>query len=84
MILAPEIEVCPMCGQTLESRQNWHTRKTIKTMEGPLFVAGRSKACQNPTCRNYGKRYYASRVGLYSLPQSSYGLDVLAFIGWQH
>ena len=53
-------------------------------MKGPLFVAGRSEECQNQACRNYGKRYYASRVWRYSLPQSSYGLDVLAFIGWQH
>jgi uncharacterized protein with NRDE domain len=53
-------------------------------MKGPLFVAGRSEECQNQACQNYGKRYYASRVWRYSLPQSSYGLDVLAFIGWQH
>jgi len=73
-----------MCGQALQSRRNWHSRKTIQTLKGPLFVAGRTKECQNQACRNYGKRYYASRVWLYSLPQSSYGLDVLAYIGWQH
>ena len=38
----------------------------------------------NSTCRNYGKRYYAGQVWLYSLPGSTYGLDVLAWIGWQH
>ena len=84
LILAPDLETCPICGQDLKSRRNWHSRKTIQTLNGPLFVAGRSKECQNPACRNYGKRYYASRVWLYSLPNSSYGLDVLAFIGWQH
>jgi hypothetical protein len=84
VILAPEVVECPMCGQELKSRRNWHSRKTIQTLKGPLFVAGRSKECQEKTCRNYGKRYYASRVWLYSLPQSSYGLDVLAYIGWQH
>jgi len=84
IILGPEVEVCPLCGQRLKSRRNWHSRKTIQTMKGPLFVAGRSEECQNQACRNYGKRYYASRVWRYSLPQSSYGLDVLAFIGWQH
>jgi hypothetical protein len=84
IILGPEVEVCPLCGQGLKSRRNWHSRKTIQTMKGPLFVAGRSEECQNRACRNYGKRYYASRVWRYSLPQSSYGLDVLAFIGWQH
>jgi Transposase, Mutator family len=84
VILAPEVENCPMCGQPLNSLRNWHSRKTIQTLNGPLFVAGRSKECQNPGCAKRGMRYYASRVWLYSLPQSSYGLDVLAFIGWQH
>lgn len=84
LVLAPDLEFCPICGQGLKSRRNWHSRKTIQTLNGPLFVAGRSKECQNTACRNYGKRYYASRVWLYSLPKSSYGLDVLAFIGWQH
>jgi hypothetical protein len=28
--------------------------------------------------------YYANRVLLISLPKSTYGLDVLAYIGWQH
>jgi len=31
-----------------------------------------------------GKHYHASGVLRISLPQSTYGLDVLAFIGWQH
>jgi hypothetical protein len=51
---------------------------------GTLFVAGKSKSCLNPACRNYEKRYYAGRVWLYSLPGSTYGLDVLAWIGWEH
>lgn len=59
-------------------------RKTIQTLNGPVFVAGKSKECLNPACENYGKHYYASRVWLLSLPNSTYGLDVLAWIGWQH
>ena len=47
-------------------------------------MAGKSKECANPSCRNYQKHYYASQVWLYSLPNSSYGLDVLDFLGWQH
>jgi hypothetical protein len=84
IILAPEIEVCPICGQGLKPLRNWHSRKAIQTLKGPLFVAGKSNACQNEICQNYRKRYYASRVWLYSLPRSSYGLDVLAYIGWRH
>lgn len=84
IILDPDLETCPQCGQGLKARRNWHTRKTIQTLNGPLFVAGKSKVCLNAACRNYQKRYYAGRVWLYSLPNCSYGLDVLAFIGWQH
>jgi hypothetical protein len=47
-------------------------------------VAGRSKECVNPACAHFGRHYYASRALLISLPYSTYGLDVLAFIGWQH
>lgn len=84
VILEPDIETCPICAQALKARRNWHSRKTIQTLNGPLFVAGKTKECVNPNCRNYHKRYYASRVWLYSLPGSTYGLDVLAWIGWQH
>lgn len=84
LVLEPEIKTCPVCGEMLKARRNWHTRKTIQTLEGPLFVAGKSKECLNAGCRNYQKRYYASRVWRYSLPGSSYGLDVLAWIGWEH
>ncbi len=84
LIIECDLEVCPICGSMLKPRLPWHTRKTIQTLQGPLFVAGKSKECANPSCRNYQKHYYASRVWLYSLPNSSYGLDVLAFIGWQH
>jgi hypothetical protein len=35
-------------------------------------------------CQHAGAHYYASGVLLISLPYSTYGLDVLAFIGWQH
>jgi hypothetical protein len=53
-------------------------------MNGPLFVAGKSKKCASPDCSHSGHHYHANRVLQISLPQSTYGLDVLAFIGWQH
>jgi hypothetical protein len=59
-------------------------RKTIQTLDGPLFVAGKSRECANSQCSHQGTVYYASRVWLYSLPFSTYGLDVLAYIGWHH
>ncbi|MBD2731890.1 hypothetical protein H6G96_37885 [Nostoc sp. FACHB-892] len=59
-------------------------RKTVQTMDGAVFVAGKSKECINSSCTHFGKHYYATGVLKYSLPYSTYGLDVLAFIGWQH
>jgi hypothetical protein len=59
-------------------------RKYVQTMKGPLFVAGKSKICDAPDCTHRGNHYHASRVWRISLPRSTYGLDVLAFIGWQH
>jgi len=53
-------------------------------MKGPLFLAGRAKVCVNEECSHKGIRYYASQVLLLSLPSSTYGLDVLAYIGWRH
>ena len=58
--------------------------KTIQRLDGPLFVAGKSRECANSQCSHCGTAYYASRVWLYSLPFSTYGLDVLAYIGWRH
>jgi hypothetical protein len=84
MIVECELETCVHCGQPLQPRKPWHTRKMVQTMQGPVFVAGKSKKCTNPACPHSGKHYYASRVLLISLPYSTYGLDVLAFIGWQH
>lgn len=84
IIVDCDLETCPICDSDLEPRRPWHMRKTIQTLSGPVFVAGKSKACANPSCQNFRKHYYASRVWLLSLPNSTYGLDVLAYIGWRH
>ncbi len=83
-IVECEQDICIPCGETLRPRKAWHMRKTVQMLKGPVFVAGRSKECVNPACAHLGLHYYASGVLLLSLPHSTYGLDVLAFIGWQH
>jgi hypothetical protein len=84
IIVECELDTCIHCGSPLKPRKPWHTRKTAQTMNGSVFVAGKSKECVNPACAHSGTHYYASGVWLISLPHSTYGLDVLAFIGWQH
>jgi hypothetical protein len=84
VILECELEECVHCGGPLVPGGTWHVRKYVQTMNGPLFVAGKSKKCASPECSHSGHHYHANRVLRISLPQSTYGLDVLAFIGWQH
>ena len=90
MIVECEMEKCIHCGAELEDRRTWHMRKTVQTLQGPLFVAGKSKKCANPECAHSGAHeqsegdYYATGVLTISLPNSTYGLDVLAYIGWRH
>ena len=84
VIVECDLNTCPHCGGVLKARKPWHSRKYVQTLAGPLFVAGRSKECANPACPHVGAHYYASRVLMISLPYSTYGLDVLACIGWQH
>jgi len=84
VILECELEACVHCGRPLVPSGTWHMRKYVQTMKGPLFVAGKSKICDGPDCTHGGHHYHASQVWQISMPQSTYGLDVLAFIGWQH
>ena len=83
-IYVSEVSHCVHCGGELSVRVNWHMRKAIQTLKGPLLVAGRAKVCTNEECAHRGTRYYASQVLLLSLPSSTYGLDVVAYIGWRH
>jgi len=84
VILECELEECVHCGGPLVPSGTWHVRKYVQTMKGPLFVAGKSKKCAALDCSHSGHHYHASKVLRISLPQSTYGLDVLTFIGWQH
>ena len=84
IIVECELEQCVHCGSPLVDRDTWYVKKYVQTMDGPVFVAGKSKKCVNPDCTHKDEYYYARGVLLISLPYSTYGLDVLAFIGWQH
>lgn len=84
VIIECELDECIHCGEALVSSGTWHARKYVQTMNGPLFVAGKSKKCGSPDCIHREHHYHASGMLRISLPQSTYGLDIMAFIGWQH
>jgi hypothetical protein len=83
-IIECDFDECIHCGACLVPGQGWHIHKHVQTLQGPIFVAGKNKRCLNPACFYFQKKYYASGVSKYSLPHSTYGIDVLAFIGWEH
>ena len=84
IIVECELEQCVHCESPLANRDTWYVKKYVQTMNGPVFVAGKSKKCVNSDCTHTAEYYYARGVLMISLPYSTYGLDVYAFIGWQH
>jgi hypothetical protein len=84
LIVPCDRETCLHCGQLLAPRKTWSIKKYLQTLDGPLFVAGKRKRCVNPACLHPAATYFASGVLSISLPYRTYGLDVLAFIGWRH
>jgi hypothetical protein len=84
LIIPCDRETCLHCGQPLVHRNTWYVKKYVQTLDGPVFVAGKSHRCHNPSCSHPGATYDASGVLSISLPHSTYGRDVVAFIGWRH
>ena len=84
IILPCEFEQCLHCGEPLVESGTYHMRKYVQTLTGPLYVSGKSKVCVNEGCAYQGRHYHARGALQNSLPFSTYGLDVLAYIGWQH
>jgi len=77
-----ELETCPHCGTPLRLSGHYTWRKTVQTLNGVVYVASRPKECPNPGCPQYGQRYPSAAAQQVALPYSTYGLDVVAQIGW--
>jgi hypothetical protein len=79
-----ELECCPECGQKLSSQgTSAHSRKTVQTLEGEFYVVAYSRVCRNPECSQFGTHYHAAEQLKVSPPYSTYGMDVIAFVGIQ-
>ena len=80
-----ELACCPHCGERLSSVGcSTHSNKTVQTLAGEFYVVAYSRVCQNPECDAYGTHFHAGRHLRVSPPYSTYGLDVIAFVGIQH
>jgi hypothetical protein len=79
-----ELENCPECGERLSAQgSSAHSRKTVQTLEGEFYVVAYSRVCQNPDCSKSGTHYHAAEHLKVSPPYSTYGMDVIAFVGIQ-
>lgn len=77
-----ELETCPACGEPLHLSGHYSWRKTIQQLDKVVYVASRPRECRNPACRLHGQRYISAAAQSVALPHSTYGLDVVAQIGW--
>jgi hypothetical protein len=81
-IYKPEIEACPHCEETLEERSYYQWRKTVQQLDGAVYVASRAKECLNPECDHRGEAHFSAAAQMVTVPECTYGLDVIAQIGW--
>ena len=79
-----ELKHCLGCGEPLSSTGSTaHSAKTVQTLNGEFYVVAYSRRCWTPGCIHFGKHYHASGHLQVSLPYSTYGLDVVAYVGIQ-
>ena len=81
-IYRPESEVCRHCGQPLHDRGYYQWRKTVQQLDGPRYVASLATVCANPQCDHQGEPYTSAAAQMVTVPECTYGLDVIAQIGW--
>jgi len=77
-----ELTRCPACGTPLQPCQHLSWTKTVQHLDRVVVVASRPKECPNPACAEARRRYPSAAAQTVALPHSTYGLDVLALIGW--
>ena len=81
-IYKPKIKVCPNCGEDLEDRSYYQWRKTVQQLDGCVYVASCAKECVNPECSQRGEAHFSAAAQMVTVPECTYGLDVIAQIGW--
>jgi hypothetical protein len=81
-IYKPEIETCPHCGEPLVAQRYYQWRKRVQQLAGTIYVASAAKECLNPRCAYQGQAYTSLAAQTVTVPECTYGLDVIAQIGW--
>lgn len=81
-IFHPELQECPHCGASLRLCGYWRWDKVVQTLDGVIAVASRPSQCPNADCPHPESRYVSAAGAAFSLPESTYGLDVVVRVGW--
>jgi hypothetical protein len=77
-----ELETCPACGTRLLTCRHYRWAKTVQHLDRVVYVTNRPKRCPNPACPAASTTYGSAAALAIALPNSSYGLDVIAHLGW--
>jgi hypothetical protein len=81
-IYNPEIDTCPHCGKPLQAQRYYQWRKTVQHLDGAVYVVSQARECVNPECGHQGQVYTSAVAQMVTVPECTYGLDVIAQIGW--
>ena len=82
MIYKPGITMCLHCGRPLALCNYLAWDKRVQTLAGVMSVASRPGHCVEQACPGYPMRVLSAEGQQVGLPNSTYGYDVLARIGW--
>lgn len=77
-----ELAHCPACGTVLQPCRHLSWTKTVQHLDRVVVVSSRPKECPNPACADAGRRYPSAAAQTVALPKGTYGLDVLAQLGY--
>lgn len=79
LILSPQREECLGCGRFM--RVAYTYRRTVVRLDGLWRLVLRVRWCRTVGCPRYHHAYGPEEAGAWALPQSEFGLDVIAQIG---
>jgi hypothetical protein len=77
--LTAEIRRCPGCDGPLWAA--YRNRRTIITLDGVTRLAVQVRRCRNRDCSRFGVPIRPESEGKLALPESEFGLDLIALIG---
>jgi hypothetical protein len=78
----PEQERCPHCEWKLKRCYTLWS-KYLTTLEGRLHVFSQGYRCSNPECPEPQAIYRSAEAETLSVPECSYGLDIIVEVGYQ-